>query len=99
MTCCGAAPSSASRCPPPSARSSLHSWRAGRDRRVGVTLPYIRRRGAEVAAEGAVEIGDVVEAAGMRELCDGQVRIARIAQHAAYPCQPLAEHEGREGAS
>ena len=51
---------------------------------------------AKMAAEGAVEIGDVVEAAGMRELGDGEMRIARIAQHAAHPRQPLAEHEGGE---
>src|SRR5215470_4284712 len=100
MTCCGGARSSASPCRLPTAKSWRHLWQAGRDRlRVSAGLPHIRRRGAKMAAEGAVEIGDIVEAAGVRELRDGEMCVAGIAQHAAHPAQPLAEHECRERGS
>src|SRR5438105_13149245 len=101
MTCCGAARNWASPCPPPTAKSWRRSWRARRDRlrvsaRRGFCLPHIRRRRTKMAAERAVEIGDIVEAAGMRELRDGQMRMTGIAQHAPHPAQALAEHEGGE---
>src|SRR3546814_3821326 len=46
--------------------------------------------------EGATEIREVAETAGIGNRCDGTARIARMQQQAMRPVEPLAKDIGRE---
>ncbi len=75
-----------------------------RDRAAGINLSprqpcrlaKIRGRGAEVTAEGTVEIGDIAESAFVGDLCDVEVSVPRVDQHAVGLHHAFGEDEGGE---
>ena len=67
----------------------------GRSRR----LAKIGGRRAEVPAEGAVKIGDVAEAALVRDLRDVEMGVALVGEHALGPRQTFGEDEIGKGRS
>src|SRR5207237_499126 len=57
---------------------------------------HARRRIAEAAAEGSVEIGEIAKPGIQRQRADAAVGQARIGQHSVGAAEPLSEQELRE---
>src|SRR3712207_4314091 len=60
-------------------------------------VPHVRGRGAVMAAEGAVEGGDVAEAAIIGDGADAHMGHPRVLQHPVDARQTARAHEFREG--
>jgi hypothetical protein len=58
--------------------------------------PHVRRRAAETAAEGAVEVGQVGESGVEGDGADGAAGTTWIREHLVRAHEPLRQHEFRE---
>jgi hypothetical protein len=59
-------------------------------------VAHFRRRGAEAAAEGAVEVGEIAEPDGKGDGAHGPLGKTEVAEHPPRAHEPLAEHQRRE---